>query len=161
MQFSNSFIFNFKHNTGENTIFEQGWGKFQFGKNFLKHESPTLNNKQNIIGKLLNINCNQSSLNRSKIDFNKNDKANEKNLKENPLKYNIDKNNNGNSINNRKPDSYKRQPPKMKVSVTGDSLIKYLRRDNLSSKNSDVKVDAHPRSTTLDIKDYIIYKKKT
>ena len=109
----------------------------------------------------MNINCNQSSLNRSKIDVNKNDKANEKNLKENPLKYNIDKNNNGNSINNRKPDSYKRQPPKMKVSVTGDSLIKYLRRDNLSSKNSDVKVDAHPRSTTLDIKDNIIYKKKT
>ena len=34
-------------------------------------------------------------------------------------------------------------------------MIKYLRRDNLSSKNNDVKVDAHPGSTTLDMLDYI------
>ena len=33
-------------------------------------------------------------------------------------------------------------------------MIKYLRRDNLSSKNNDVKVDAHPGSTTLDMLDY-------
>ena len=34
-------------------------------------------------------------------------------------------------------------------------MIKYLRRDNLSSKNNDVKADAHPGSTTLDMLDYI------
>ena len=34
-------------------------------------------------------------------------------------------------------------------------MIKYLRRDNLSSKNNDVKVDAHPGSTTLGMLDYI------
>ena len=34
-------------------------------------------------------------------------------------------------------------------------MIKYLRRDNLSSKNNDVKVDAHPGSTTLDMLAYI------
>ena len=34
-------------------------------------------------------------------------------------------------------------------------MIKYLRRDNLSSKNNDVKVDAHPGWTTLDMLDYI------
>ena len=119
---------------------------------FIKTE---LNNKQNIIEKLLNINSNQSSLNSSKIDVNKNDRVNEKNLKGNPLKYIKDKNSNGNPINNGKPDSYKRNPPKTKVTVTGDSMIKYLKRDNLSSKNNDVKVDAHPGSTTLDMLDYI------
>ena len=36
---------------------------------------------QNIIKKLLNINCNQSSFNSSKIDANKNDSVNENNLK--------------------------------------------------------------------------------
>ena len=46
-------------------------------------------------------------------------------------------------------------PPKTKVTVNGDSIIKYLRRDNLSSKSNDVKVDAHPGSTTLDMLDYI------
>ena len=114
-----------------------------------------LNNKQNIIEKLLNINCDQSSLNSSKIDANKNGRVNEKNLKGNPLKYNKDKNSNGNPISNGKPDSYKRNPPKTKVTVTGDSMIKYLWRDNLSSKNNDVKVDENPGSTTLDILDYI------
>ena len=34
-------------------------------------------------------------------------------------------------------------------------MIKYLRRDNLSSKNKDVKVDAHSGSTTVDMLDYI------
>ena len=119
---------------------------------FIKTE---LNNKQNIIEKLLNINSNQSSLNSSKIDVNKNDRVNEKNLKGNPLKYIKDKNSNGNPINNGKPDSYKKNPPKTKVTVTGDSVIKYLRRDNLSSKNNDVKINAHPGSTTLDMLDYI------
>ena len=52
-------------------------------KAFIKTE---LNNKQNIIEKLLNINYNQSSLNSSKIDVNKNDIVNQKNLKGNPLK---------------------------------------------------------------------------
>ena len=47
-----------------------------------------LNNKQNITEKLLNINCNQSSLNSSKIDVNKNARVNEKKLKGRPLKYN-------------------------------------------------------------------------
>ena len=70
---------------------------------FMKTE---LNNKQNIIEKLLNINCSQSSLNGSKIDVNKNDRVNEQNFKGNPLKYNKDKNRNRNPINNGKPDSY-------------------------------------------------------
>ena len=36
LQYSNSFIFNFKHQTNKGWyFFEQGWGKFWFGKNFL------------------------------------------------------------------------------------------------------------------------------
>ena len=95
-----------------------------------------LKNEQNIIEKLLNINCHLSSLNSSRTDVNKNDRVNEKNLKGNPLKYNKDKNSNGNSINSGKPDSYKRNPPKTKLTITGDPMIKHLRRDNLSSKNN-------------------------
>ena len=34
-------------------------------------------------------------------------------------------------------------------------MIKYLRRDNLSSKNNNVKVDAHPGSTAVNMLDYI------
>ena len=34
-------------------------------------------------------------------------------------------------------------------------MIKYLRRDNLFSKNNDVKVDAHSGSITVDMLDYI------
>ena len=34
-------------------------------------------------------------------------------------------------------------------------MIKYLRRDNLSSKSNDFKVDPHPRSTTVDMLNYI------
>ena len=106
----------------------------QRGNAFIKTE---LNNKQNIIEKLSNINCNQSSLNKND---NKNDRVNKKNLKQNPLKYNKDKNSNGHPINNGKPDSYKENPPKTKVTITVDSMTKYLRHDNLSSKNNDVKL---------------------
>ena len=43
LQFQNSFIFNFEHQTNKWWyFFEQGWGKFEFGKNFLKHEGLTL-----------------------------------------------------------------------------------------------------------------------
>ena len=34
-------------------------------------------------------------------------------------------------------------------------MIKYLRRDNLFSKNNDVKVDTYSGSTTVDMLDYI------
>ena len=38
----------FKHQTNKWWYFsEQGWGKFQFGKNFLRRESPTLKQRKN------------------------------------------------------------------------------------------------------------------
>ena len=44
---------------------------------------------------------------------------------------------------------------KTKMIVVGDSLVKYLRREELSSKENNVRVITHPRSTTEDILDYI------
>ena len=88
---------------------------FQRENAFIKTE---LNNKQNI-KKLLSINCNQSSFSSSKININEDDRVNEKNSKGNPLKYK-DKNSSENLISNGKPDSYKRNPPKTKVTITGD-----------------------------------------
>ena len=42
LQFQNSFIFNLKHQTNDVNFFEQGRGKFPFGKKIFKRESPTL-----------------------------------------------------------------------------------------------------------------------
>ena len=56
---------------------------FQRENTFIKTE---LSNKQNI-KKLLRFNCNQLSLNSSKININEKDRVNEKNSKGNPLKY--------------------------------------------------------------------------
>ena len=39
--------------------------------------------------------------------------------------------------------------------VVGDSLVKYLRREELSSIKNNVKVITHPGSTTEDMLDYI------
>ena len=39
--------------------------------------------------------------------------------------------------------------------VVGDSLVKYVRREELSSKKNNVKVITHPGSTTEDMIDYI------
>ena len=39
--------------------------------------------------------------------------------------------------------------------IVGDSLVKYLRREKLSSKKNNVKVITHPGSTTKDMLDYI------
>ena len=39
--------------------------------------------------------------------------------------------------------------------VVGDSLVKYVRREELSSKKNNVKVITHLGSTTEDMLDYI------
>ena len=44
---------------------------------------------------------------------------------------------------------------KTKIMVVGDSLVKHLRREELSSKNNNVKVVTHPGSTTEEMLDYI------
>ena len=100
---------------------------------FVKTE---LNNKQHIIEKLLNINCNQSNVNDSNITdnshVNKNFSAFENSSKNkgNPSE-NVKRQNRSVKPN---LDFTKRNSPK-KVTVIGDSMIKYLRRENVSSKN--------------------------
>ena len=42
-----------------------------------------------------------------------------------------------------------------KIMVAGDSLVKYLRREEFSSKKNNAKVMIHKKSTTEDIIDYI------
>ena len=121
---------------------------------FIKTE---LNNKQHIIEKLLNINSNQSNVN----DINITDNAHVN--KKHDVFENSSKNK-GNSSENVKHqnssgkpnvDFNKRNSPKKKVTFIGDSMIKYLRRENLSSKNYEVKIAAHPGSTTEDLIDYV------
>ena len=41
------------------------------------------------------------------------------------------------------------------MSVIGNSMIKYLRRDDLSSQDKDIKIVTHPGSTTNEMLDYI------
>lgn len=51
----------------------------------------------------------------------------------------------------------------MKVTVIGDSIIKYLRHKNLSSKNYKVKMAGYPGLTTEDLIGYtkpVVRKKK-
>ena len=118
---------------------------------FLNNE---LNNKQHIIEKLLNINSNQSNINDINItDYahvNKNHGVfeNKGNNKGNPSENVKHQNRSG------KPnlDFNNRNSPKKKVS---HSMIKYLRRKNLSSKNYEVKITAHPVSTTEDLIGYV------
>ena len=71
--------------------------------------------------------------------------------KENPSKNVKDQNKSGKA----NLDFNKTNSPKKKVTVIGDSMIKYLRCENLSSKNYEVKIAAHPRSTKEDLIDCI------
>ena len=121
---------------------------------FIKTE---LNNKQQIIEKLLNSNSNQSNVN----DINITDNAH---VNKNHSVFENSSKNKGNPSENvkhqrrsgkPKVDFNKRNSPKKKVTVIGDSMIKYLRRENLSSKNYEVKIAAHPGSTTEDLIDYV------
>ena len=64
------------------------------------------------------------------------------------------------SHNSRKPgnDNTEIKPngnSKIKIRIVGDSLVKHLRREDLSSKKNNVKVITHPGSTTEDMLDYI------
>ena len=124
-----------------------------------------LNNKQYIIEKLLNINSNQSKDNGVKINDNTHVNKNANLLENNSDSKEIpSKNVNNDQNKDGKPnfDSNKRNSPKKKIPIIGNSLLKYLWRENLSSKKNEIKVVAHPGSTTEDISDRIkpVVKKK-
>ena len=121
---------------------------------FIKTE---LNNKQHIIEKLLNSNSNQSNVNDINITDNAHVNKNHS-VFENSSKNKVSPSENVIHQNrSEKPnvDFNKRNSPKKKATGIGDSVIKYLRRENLSSKNYEVKIAAHPGSTTEDLIDYV------
>ena len=127
--------------------------------NFLKTE---INQKQKTIDKLLDLNWLQSKGQCKVNDDNKTDKK----------KVEMSRLHNGNpavnvydvnkklSHNSRKPenDNIKIKSSgdsKTKIMVVGDSLVKHLRREELSSKKNNVKIITHTRSITEDMLDYI------
>ena len=115
-----------------------------------------LNNKQHIIEKLLNINSNLSNVNYINITDNAHVNKNHS-VFENSSKNKGNPSENVKHQRSGKPnvDFNKRNSPKKKVTVIGDSMKKYLRRENLSSKNYEVKIAAHPGSTTEDLIAYV------
>ena len=153
---------NVSSNKNKNNKFENLELQFfllQQENNFLKTE---INQKQKTIDKLLDLNWLQSKDQYKVNDDNKTDKNNiempqlhngkpsvnvyDVNKKQShssgkPRNENIKINSNGDS--------------KTKVMVVGDSLVKYLQREELSSKKNNVNVITHPGSTTEDMLDYI------
>ena len=119
-----------------NSLYEENLNteNLKYQISFLQHENTfiktELNNKQHIIEKLLNINYNQSNVNDINITdnahVNKNSSAFENSSKNkgNPSETVKHQNRSG------KPnlDFNKRNSPKKKVTVTGDSMTKYLRK---------------------------------
>ena len=116
-----------------------------------------LNNKQHMIEKLLNINSNQSNVNHINI-------TEYAHVSKNHSVFENSSKNKGNPSENVKHQNRRAKPnvnlnkrnsPKKKATVIGDSMIKYLRRENLSSKNYEFKTAAHPGSATKDLIDYV------
>ena len=120
--------------------------KFKVSNFFLQRENTfiktELNNKQHIIEKLLNINSNKSNVN----DFNISDNAH---VNKNYSVFENSSKNKGSPSENFKHQNRSGKPnlgfsernsPKKKVTIIGDSIIKCLRRVNLSSKDYKVKI---------------------
>ena len=152
---------NFSGNQNNN-IFENlelQFSLLQQENNFLKTE---INQKQKTIDKLLDLNWLQSKGQYKVNDDNKTDK----NKVEMPQLHNGNPSVNVYDVNKKlshnsgKPenDNIKIKSSgdsKTKIMVVGDSLVKYLRREELPSKKNNVKVITHSGSTTEDMLDYI------
>ena len=153
---------NFSSSKNKNNIFENlelQFSLLQHENNFLKRE---INQKQKTIDKLLDLNWIQSKDQYKVNDDNKTDRQKVEILQlhnGNPSVnvYDVNKKQSHNS-GKPKSDNIKIKSngdSKTKIMVVGDSLVKYLRREELSSKKLNVKVITHPGSTTEDMLDYI------
>ena len=153
---------NFSGSKNKNNIFknlELQFSLLQQENNFLKTE---INQKQKTINKLLDLNWLQSKGQCKVNDDNKTDKKKVKmpQLHNGNPSVNVYDVNKKLSHNSRKPenDNIKIKSSgdgKTKIMVVGDSLVKYLRQEELSSKKNNFKVITHPGSTTEDMFDYI------
>ena len=73
--------------------------------------------------------------------------------------YDVNKKQSHNSVKLKKDSNNNKSncDSKTKIMVVGDSLVKYLRWKDVSSKKYNVKVITFPGSTTEDMLDYISY----
>ena len=142
-----------------NSNVEIQFSLLQYENTFLKTE---INQKQKTIDKLLDLNWLQSKDQYKVNDDNKTDKKKVEmpqlhNGNSSVNVYNVNKKL---SHNSGKPenDNIKMKSSGdsiTKIMVVADSLDKYLRREELSSKKNNVKVIKHLGSTTEDMLDYI------
>ena len=120
---------------------------------FIKSE---LQQKQIIIEKLLDINKNQIKNSCPSNGINQSDKrqGETNNSKKVVHQFSKEKGNpNNEHIRNTRNDS--NNNTRKKITVIGDSMVKFLRSDEMSSVNNAVNVMKHPGSTTDDMVDYV------
>ena len=152
----------FSSNENKNNKFENLELQFSLllqENNFLKTE---INQKQKTTDKLLDLNWLQS---KDQCKVNDDIKTEKKNIEMPQLhngkpSVNVYGDNKKQSHGSGKPknDNIKinsNRDSKTKIMVVGNSLVKHLRREELSSKKNNVKVITHPGSTTDDMIDYI------
>ena len=112
--------------------------------------------KQIIIEKLLDINKNQIKNNCPSNRINQSDKRQGETNSSNKVVHQSNKgigNPNNEHIRNIRNDS--NNNTRKEITVTSDSMVKFLRSDEMSSVNNAVSVMKHPGSTTGDMVDYV------
>ena len=120
---------------------------------FIKSE---LQQKQIIIEKLLDINKNQIKNNCPSNRINQSDKRQGETNSSNKVVHQSNKgieNPNNEHIRNICNDS--NNNTRKEITVIGNSMVKFLRSDEMSSDNNTVSVMKHPGSTTGDMVDYV------
>ena len=120
---------------------------------FIKSE---LHQKQIIIEKLLDINKNRIINNCPSNGINQSDKRQGEKNSSNKVVHQFSKekgNPNNEHIRNTRNDSNNNM--RKKITVIGDSMVKFLRSDEMSSVNNAVNIMKHPGSTTDDMVDYV------
>ena len=120
---------------------------------FIKSE---LHQKQIIIEKLLDINKNRIINNCPSNGINQSDKRQGEKNNSNKVVHQFSKgkgNPNNEHIRNTRNDSNNNM--RKKITVIGDSMVKFLRSDEMFSVNNAVNIMKHPGSTTDDMVDYV------
>ena len=112
--------------------------------------------KQIIIEKLLDVNKNQIKNNCHNNGINQSDKRQGETSSSNKVVHQSSKekgNPNNEHVRNTGNDS--NSNTRKKITVIGDSVVRFLRSDEMSSVNTTVNVMKHPGSTTDDMVDYV------
>ena len=120
---------------------------------FIKSE---LHQKQVIIEKLLDVNKNRVINNCPSNGINQSDKRQGEKNSSNKVVHQFSKgkrNPNNEHIRNTRNDSNNNM--RKKITVIGDSMVNFLRSDEMSSANNTVNIMKYPGSTTDDMVDYV------